>query len=92
MVRVQVAVRGAPGHCAATSAALVHEVIAPCALLGLPRRERVIEHRLERVAPPARAAADALEPALHGGEHGAEQLRHLGYGAEEEAFILFFEA
>jgi hypothetical protein len=37
-------------------------------------------------------SADALEPALHGGQHGAEQLRHLGCGVEEEAFTLFFEA
>ena len=34
---------------------------------------------------------DALEPALHGGEHGAEQLRDLGSGGEDEVFALFFE-
>jgi len=52
----------------------------------------MIEHRLECVARAARAAPDALEPALYGGQHGAEQLRHLGSGAEEEAFALSSEA
>ncbi|TMA34463.1 MAG: hypothetical protein E6J87_06915 [Deltaproteobacteria bacterium] len=36
-------------------------------------------------------AADALEPALHGGEHRPEQLRRLGNGSEEEAFALLLK-
>ena len=51
----------------------------------------MVEHRLERVARAAGTPADALDPALHGGQHGAEQLRHLGMGAEEEAFVLFLK-
>ena len=61
-------------------------------MLGLPGRECVVQHRLERIALAAWAAADALDPALRGGEHRAEQLRDLGCGAEEQALTLFLEA
>ena len=84
VVAVQVAVRRAARRSAAPAVALEHLVVAARVSWAATSRARG-RASPRALAPAARTPADPLDPALHGGQHGAEQLRDLGTGAEEEA-------
>jgi hypothetical protein len=66
-------------------------VLARCGserLIGSPDSERVLEHRVERLALARRPPVQTFEPALDGRECRADEVRDLRRGREEQAYRL----